>query len=257
MSQDVDYIAGLEEDAKKASGGGGIISLCELNRGYKVFVSGMDNRTSFFPFAPGDEAGKKLAESNAKKHGKPQDSIEIIVYKDSVKGREVTWKDDRFFTCPLWTPGFKEVVMPHIKEARPPIGKKFWGKVGFTVDPSGRTKADQQGEQKPELIAFIAQVYANEAEATADAGSTTASANGTEPNDPMRPADYSAKDWADQKVDMVNAVSAVIAIAEAGAKSKPVKVRDLAIANAKTATIKNLAEQYAATEEQVLHLLNS
>lgn len=246
--QDMSYIDALEQDAAKASGGGGIIAQCELMRGFKVFVSGLGNRESFFYYAAGDEAGRKAAQAKAKEHGQPQDTLQLIVYKASVKGREVTWKDDRFFTYPLWTDGFKKVMLPSIKEHKPPIAQKFWGKVSFVADPSGRQKADQSGEMKPELVAFIAQVYKDEAEATADAGNqVTGGSNGSEPSDPMVPADYSKADWLSCKAD----IEAAIAKAVEGVKVPAKK------AQARTAAIAEQATQYAATVEQVEALLKS
>lgn len=260
MSQaELNYIDQLEQDAAKASGGGGIIAQCELYRGWKVFVSGLGNRESFFYYNAGDEAGRKAAQAKAKEHGQPQDTLELIVYKATVKSTKednngnrvpvsTTWKDDRFFTYPLWTDGFKKVMLPSIKEHKPPIANKFWAKISFVADPTGRQKKDQNGEDKPELVAFIAQVYKDEAEATADAGNQVASGtNGSEPSDPMVPADYSKADWLSCKGD----IEAAIAKAVDGIKVPAKK------AAARTAAIAEQAAQYAATVAQVEYLLKS
>lgn len=248
MSADQNYIDQLEQDSAKASGGGGIIAQCELYRGWKVFVSGLDNRKSFFYYAAGDDAGRKAAQAKAKEHSSnPQDTLELIVYKATVKGREVTWKDDRFFTYPLWTDGFKKVMLPSIKEHKPPIAQKFWAKISFVADPSGRQKADQNGEMKPDLVAFIAQVYKDEAEAIADSGTPTGSNGSESQSDPMVPADYSKADWLSCRNDIAKAIMAKVDAIKIPAKRAVVR----------TEAIADMATQYAATVEQVEALLKS
>lgn len=251
MSQD--YINELEQDAAKASGGGGIVGQCELNRGYKVFISGLGNRESFFTYT--NEAGKAQAKSKAEATGgRPQDAVELVVFKSSVKGKEVTWKDDRFFTFPLWTDAFKKIVLPSIKETKPPLNQKFWAKVSFSPDPTGRTKKNQQGEDTVELVAFIAKVYASEAEATADAGQGS---NGAEPHDPMVPADYDKATWLGCKAEMVKELDAITTGIAQSMQGKPGPVIKKALMDAKNAKVAQLAEAYAATVEQVNHLIDS
>ena len=260
MSNEGSWIDQAEHDAQKASGGGGIVAQCEINRGYKVFVAGLGNRESFFAFDPTNESSKKAALGKAQSSGgKPQDAIELVVYKTSVKGREVTWKDDRFFTYPLWTDAFKTVFLPAVKEHKPPLSKKFWGKVSFAPDPSGRKKKEPNpttGELENELVAFVSQVYASEAEASADASTASTNGNGqAEVNDPMVPADYSKADWLSMKQDVADAVNAAIREAEAKTKGKPKPVIAKAVEAAKSEAIATKATELAASVEQVNALL--
>ena len=196
-----------EKDAQKASGGG-IIAQMELQAGYKLFVTGLGNRDSFFPFTPGNDESKKKAFTLAKAKGEPKDVRQLVVYKNSVKGREVNWKDDRFFSYELWTPAFKEIFFPSVKEHKElALGQKFWGKVSFKAEPKGRMKPDQNGEMKPELIAYIAQVYASEQEDIADAGHSNGGSNGSSPADPMVPDDYKSADWYELKAEFQKAIT--------------------------------------------------
>ena len=206
----------LDREEQQASGGGGTIAKCKLELGFKVFVTGLDNRGSFFAYRPGDEASKKEALLKAKavlnQHvvkGNPQVAFQIVVYRETVKGRVVNWKDDRFFVTPLWTPGYKEVVKPHLKEAGIDQLGEFWMKVSFAPDPSGRKRIDTtdldddgQPKVKDELVAFVAKVYKSEAEAEAEAGETEPAGGSDSPSEsrgavnPDVPKGWLPKAWA-------------------------------------------------------------
>ena len=153
----------LNEVAKKESSGGGIVGKIKLETGYKVFVSGLGNRESFFPCDLRDGSkDKDKAHEQAKALGKCQAAVQIVVYKDSVKGRDVSWQDDRFFCYPLWTDAAKKVVLPSLKTANVTKLGEMWGRIAFADDPSGRMKTNQNGDEVVDKIAFIAEVYKSE-----------------------------------------------------------------------------------------------
>ena len=162
-----DLFTDLSEIAQKESTGGGIVGKLKLETGYKVFVSGVGNRESFFACDLRDEKQKAGALEKAKAVGKPQASLQLIVYKDFVKGRDVTWQDDRFFVYPLWTNAAKKIALPALKTANVNTLGEMWGRVAFADDPDGRTKQNQNGEEVVDKIAYIAEVFASEQAALA------------------------------------------------------------------------------------------
>jgi len=90
----------------------------------------------------------------------------------------------------------------------------------------------------------------------ANGTATSGSAPAPEANDPNVPSAYSREDWNSLKDAMVGEVDKAIADALAATKSKAPPVVSKARADAKTATLKKLAEEYEATPEQVLHLIS-
>lgn len=160
----------LNEAAQKESTGG-LIAKCKVETGYKAFVSGLGNRDSFFPCDYTNDESKKKAQALAKAkcaNGERSSlSIQIVVYKDFVKGRDVTWQDDRFFCYPLWTNAAKKVVIPSLKTANVDTLGEMWLRIGFADDPDGRTKKNQNGEDVIDKIAFIAEKFASEQAALA------------------------------------------------------------------------------------------
>lgn len=266
MSNEGSWIDQAEHDAQKASGGGGIVAQCEINRGYKVYVSGLSNKDSFFPFNPSDESSKKAALGKAQSAGgRPQDSVELIIYQASVKNKNgdgtsvgASWKGDRYFNYDLWTVEFKEIFMPAIKESKPPLGQKFWGKVVFLPNTNPKAKQEEyQGVMRAKPVATVAQVYKSEADAAVDVPS--AGSNGSEPetSDPMVPADYSKADWLSMKQDVADAVNAAIREAEAKTKGKPKPVIAKAVEAARSEAIATKATELAASVEQVNALLTA
>lgn len=161
----------LTQAAEKESTGGGIVAKCNVQTGYKAFVQGLGNRDSFFPCDYTNDDSKKKAQVLAKAkctNGERSSlSIQIQVYKDFVKGRDVTWQDDRFFCYPLWTNAAKKIVIPSLKTANVDTLGEMWLRIGFADDPDGRTKQNQNGETVIDKIAFIAEKFATEQAALA------------------------------------------------------------------------------------------
>lgn len=209
----------LDEYEAQASSGGAIIGKIEFSIGYKAFVTGKTQEESWFAFTAGDDASKKGAEAACKKFieaagadpktTRPQLCVQFRVFKASVLGREVTWKGDRFFTFPIWTPAYKEVVKPALKAAGVTTAGTYWGRIGFANDPSGRTEVGPDGETRPSKIEHLVEVYKDEATAAAAAGSAASSAaspatsaaattgkNGAEPEAiPGVPAGWDKQTW--------------------------------------------------------------
>lgn len=83
--------------------------------------------------------------------------------------------------------------------------------------------------------------------------------NGTGPvaSDPNIPPDYDAETWASVRGEAIDAVNAAITAATNAHKTRPVKLKEAAIARAKSDAIEKFASEYSATPEQVEKLLNS
>jgi hypothetical protein len=164
----------LSDIAKKESGGG-IVCKGKIETGIKFFQSGVGNRDSFFACDLRDEKAVKTATEKAKAKlaelgnatGRVSKCVQLVAYKDCVKGRDVTWQDDRFFCYPLYTQAAKAVVLPSFKSAGVNALGELWYRIGFAPDPSGRLKKNQNGEDVVEQIAYVAEVYASEQAALA------------------------------------------------------------------------------------------
>lgn len=203
----------LDEQAEKEGGsGGGFIAQFRFEAGYKAFVPGLGNRESFFAYTPGNEAEQAAAKAACQKcyneHGVtdkgPQASAQLVVFKASVKGKEVKWKDDRYFILPIWTDAYKKVLRPALQACGINAVGEYWGRISFKADPSGRKKKNKEsGELEVELIAFPAELFKTEAEAIAAAaahgGSTGAGASGTS----AAPVGYTAETWKKQHENVV------------------------------------------------------
>lgn len=231
----------LDKQAEKEGTGGGMIAQFRFEAGYKVFAKGLGNRESFFPYVPGDKAGQDAAMSKAKETaakygvtGAPQTAAQLVVFKNSVKGREVTWKDDRFFTYPVWTDAYKKALKPKLSALGIDKFGDFWGKIGFIPDPSGRKRKDQDGNETVELVAVPLELFADEAAAIRAAhkdGNGTGAA-------PSIPQGYTSETWSKQRDDI--------------AKLRLSYIKgDMSAADATG----KVAADYGATAEQVAALL--
>ncbi len=200
-----DLLKALDEQAEKEGTGGGIVGQFRFEAGYKVFAKGLGNRESFFPYIPGDKTSQEAALAKAKetaaKYGvtsAPQTSAQLVVFKNSVKGREVNWKDDRFFTYPVWTDAYKKGLKPKLSDLKIDHFGDYWGKIGFIPDPGGRKKKDKDGNETVELIAIPVELYASEQDAIR-AAHKDGGGNGAAPSIPQG---YTADTWARQKDDI-------------------------------------------------------
>lgn len=183
-------LAAKEFDAldqlERQESGRGFIGRIRLRVGYKTFVSGLSNSETFFAFMPGDEIAQIQQLQKAKEliaeHGaavRPQAAVETTIFRDGVLNRDVVWKQDRVFTCPLWTTAYKGIVKDAIKRLGIKPEGEFWGRIAFREDPSGRMEKGPSGEDRVALIAYPAEVYESEAAAREAAGVSVDHKDGT------------------------------------------------------------------------------
>lgn len=199
----------LDKQAEKEGTGGGIVGQFRFEAGYKVYASGVNNRESFFPYTPGDQASQDAALARAKetaaKYGvtkTPQTAAQLVIFKNSVKGREVTWRDDRFFTYPVWTDGYKKALKPALVKLGIGSFGDYWGKIGFVPDPSGRKKKDQEGNETVELIAVPVELFPDEQAAIRAAHKASANGNGAGAKSATIPDGYTSETWTKQRDDI-------------------------------------------------------
>lgn len=195
-----DLWAELDRIAAAESGGGGIVALCDIAVGYKVYAPGVAQAEAFFPITPGNEASQKVAKDSADALAKvhqvktPRFGMQITAHRDGAlsRGEPVTWKDNRYFNTDVWTEAYKQVVAPSVK-AMGIVNLPWsgWARLGFKPDPfktaqgdAGKTDTDQNGAPRFPQVAYIVEVFPDEASAKASAASdapVAASPNGTEP----------------------------------------------------------------------------
>lgn len=192
MGQTKSFADTLEQFNQQTDSTGGYIGKGKLEAGYKLFVKDLSNADSWFPYEmtgdkDQDELGRKKAIEAARqqlhlsgdpvgKNGKKINAsaaVQITLYKNDVLGAKAVnaagWQDDRVWTIAKWTDGYTKIVEPEFKrliqEGKPISWGEMWMRVSFKPDPTGRQKADQNGEMKDELVAYIADVFVNEAAA--------------------------------------------------------------------------------------------
>ena len=197
-----DFWKEYEQATEQEGGGGGIVTKALIETGYKVYVSGLDQADTFFPAAPGDDAARKAAKSKAQALGKANWGIQIKAYRDTavVRGRAATWQADRHFNTDSWTSAAKEVVVPSLRQAGIVLPWEGWCRIGFQPDPFklekgevGMTDQDQDGNPRYPQVAYITEVFADEAAARAAVGVTeTTHVGGVEVSVPDK---WDAESW--------------------------------------------------------------
>lgn len=192
----------LEESENIGGGGQGYIGKVIAETGWKIFVSGLSNAESFFPYDPFDKDTRDAAFAEAKQAlpmgstARPNTAFQLTMFKNSVLNKDTSaWKEDRVWVIPMWTESYKKVVKPAIAaliENGTPfdMGEEVWMRVSFKADPTGRTKKNYkwtegstEPEQVVELIAYPAEIYASKQaaeDASGDAPATSFSANGSQ-----------------------------------------------------------------------------
>lgn len=182
---DVDgFLDALDELEQYGRGSGGMIGEFEFNVGFFLFSGDVAADEKAYPFDPTDADAREkaredaldtLAENDIEADSGVGPHIAYLTtfYKDSAKGptaeRAVNWQGDRTFAIPIWSDAAKEVYKPALRELGIAPGK-YWGRVTFAEDPSGRTETGLDGEPRPSLVAYPAEVYEDEKAAEEAAG---------------------------------------------------------------------------------------
>jgi len=185
MSDDFDQY--LEEEFLASDGGGGgYVCEVQLRPGFKVFVTGHADDTSFFPIvadnvAVQETAAAAFAEANGKK--KVHRAAQLLLFGDTVINREKpAWSNDnvRLISSPTFTAGSKELLnsLRELRNGELLWNKKFWAHVSYKPEPTGRQRLGQSGQMEDELIPYFVHVFADEAEARAYVGADPVAPDG-------------------------------------------------------------------------------
>jgi len=212
----------LDKDLEQASSGGGMVCQIAIYGAYSTFISGVapkDNNhlyTDGASKAKAQEKGKALNEEHGIKDAKgntkaPMQTACMVMYRDSVLGREVTWQDDRYNTYgPTFGPDYK-VFLEKRKAVNIPVGKKVWARVSWMTSPNAEANQEKdwawneyQGERRLQSMAYPVEVYASKKEAAEAAANL--GANGGEVTDPSYPGDHTGwklADWQNMKGEII------------------------------------------------------
>ena len=203
-----DPFAEFERMTSAEGGGGGTIALCEISYGYKSYAAGQAQGDTFFSFVPSvnDTNGqaavaKASAEAYNTLHQCPKPvrlGVQIKAMRNGAltRGQPVNWSvDARYFNTDGWTEACKEVVIPSLKANGILVFPwKGWARLGFKPDPyktaqgdAGKTDHDLQGNPRFPLVAYVVEVFPDEATAHASAAADAPS--------PVLPSDGNAPAW--------------------------------------------------------------
>lgn len=167
----------LDQDQEIAKaegrGGGGLIGLVKVELGYTFFFTGYNAAEYFVSIdsvASAKAALNKMREAMPA-GANPSRSTLFTMYKDKTKGsaaeRAPNWQGDRTWVFANWMPSWNDENVG-VKQAMRGLSVgsgEHWLRLSFCEDPSGRTKANQEGQTVPELFPYPSDLYANEAEA--------------------------------------------------------------------------------------------
>jgi len=183
----VNFWEKYNEEVAREGGGGGIICNATIETGFRVFVTGMEQGQTWFPYSILDRQSRDAAFAKAKALGdpfglKPSAGVQIHVPVETavVRGQPATWKGDRYFFTASWTDAAKQVVVPSLQklgiQALPWSG---WCAIGFADDPykaslgaAGMTDSDQEGNPRFPQVAYVTTIYKNQQEAAAAASAS-------------------------------------------------------------------------------------
>lgn len=162
-----------EKAVAEESGGGGLISLAEIETGYKVlYATGVSQEESWFPAAASDKKAKAIAKKAAQVLAKEHENgvvyfgIGIVTSrgKSYKRGALVTWNVPALvrFTANFWD-SCNDIVIPSLKERKiAPLPWQGWVRLGFQPDPHAvaNDKKDDQGRYRQ--VAYVTEVFADE-----------------------------------------------------------------------------------------------
>lgn len=183
-----DFDEFMEDFLNADSSGGGYVAEVQLRPGYKVFISGHGDDTSFFPVSPANpDQAKVAAEVFAAEHGKKAHrALQLLIWGDTVLNRDKpTWQNNnvRSHSFPTFTDAAKALLNSMIEVHGSIIwNDKIWAQISYKPDPSGRQSLNQRtGEMEVKPVPYFSQVFANEGEARTFVGADPSAPLGLEP----------------------------------------------------------------------------
>lgn len=156
-------------DEVKVSEGGGYVAMVKVERGYKVYPSGVPQADTFYPCDVENKEAVEATLAKAKEaYAKPARAFRLTILKNSVLNKDVTaWKGDRLFDYAEWTPACKEIIRPSLDNfmSNSDLGKPFWARVNLQ-----KSVKLQQGAEVDDFVPFLADRFNSEAEARESLG---------------------------------------------------------------------------------------
>ena len=227
-----DYFDELDSaiEAESQSQSAGIIALCRVEVGYKVYTGSVPQSQSFFPCSLDETSRNKakakaaqLAQQVGANRAPTNLTIRILAQKDGAfsKGAPVTWQDDRHFCEDVWKnkkTGDESDGQKLLPAALKALGLKLpceqWLRLQFVNSPSGRKETDKRdNSERNKSIAVPVEVFKTKADAlqavAKSANGTEAAMEGTGPTfETGVPEGYTPDSWASQKEAFLKAYQA-------------------------------------------------
>lgn len=155
--------------------GGGIVAKVNVETGYKAYISGLDQASTFFPARAGEENEPEQEVAKAKCHAlgsRANWGIQIRAFLEGAlsRGKFATWNGDQFFNVDGYTDAAKQVVYPSFKDAGlSGIPWEGYARIGFKPDPhfeaqgeEGMTDTDQDGKPRFPRVAYIVETLTDQ-----------------------------------------------------------------------------------------------
>ena len=178
------FVEKIKSIAESDNTAGSKVCRVKVMFGYKCYIQGADFNDSFFPISNLDsEEGKQEAKTKAiayieglgvnndlqegQKKKRPFLIVALVVEPTGVLTGYV-YDRDKWFMYPTFAESFN-VVAPSLELLPPPGLGEHYVKLGFVPDPSGSTWTDDEGKEKPNMVAFIDTYYPNKEEAQKEA----------------------------------------------------------------------------------------
>lgn len=181
-----DMLEFLQNEKKEATSGGGfhVVGLMTFTPGIKVYIAGLGNEQTFFPYTNAAEKGgavakaKKFAADNGGDVARANNPCyAFIVPKDTCLAGGQNWNTDQYYIRPMWNEkvikdGGVEYddavvfnsVKPHVASGAVTPGKPFYGALRMVASPyharrgeAGKTKTRvRDGEETKEFpVVFV------------------------------------------------------------------------------------------------------
>jgi len=183
MFDSFDDVLAFNEKVESSGGGEALIGDVSYQVGWKAFVSGMGDDTSFFPVTSKEEytTQKAACEAFIAKHApgrKPNYGYLLTLYKDGVLSKDASgWKGDLSGFTSDWTSASKEIVVPSLKEMNEKPGVRFYARIGRNDDPykvglgdAGKTDTDNNGNARFPTVLYFAEKFDSKEAALAACG---------------------------------------------------------------------------------------
>lgn len=206
----LDELNGIE-DGGSSTLQSGYFCKAKLSFGFKVFATGISPEASLFEFDPFNKKTVEAALAKAKAFvsdngvtSQPAKSIVLTLYRETVKGKNITWQRDLQKVVARWMPAYEKVWLPALEKLGINKPGEYWCHVALVNDPSGKTEKfsgkDGVERDSPSKVWVIDTLYPNEAVCIAEAAKVASTDNAGEE---QPPAGFTSAIWKQYKPDIM------------------------------------------------------